>query len=89
MFKWRLLVDAGRKVGHTFSQPDLIIAATALHNGLIVVTRDRSVMTGQAGRFSIPGPTRCRKHSSAGDDPLQATSASSSSSWSASPLVAK
>lgn len=42
MFKWRLLVEAGRKVGHTFSQPDLIIAATALHHGMIVVTRDVS-----------------------------------------------
>jgi predicted nucleic acid-binding protein len=42
MFKWRLLVEDGRKVGHTFSQPDLIIAATALHNGLTVVSRDVS-----------------------------------------------
>jgi predicted nucleic acid-binding protein len=41
MFKWRLLVETGRKAGHTFSQPDLIIAATALHHGLTVVTRDR------------------------------------------------
>jgi len=40
MFKWRLLVEEGRKTGHTFSQPDLIIAATALHHGLTVVTRD-------------------------------------------------
>jgi predicted nucleic acid-binding protein len=40
MFKWRLLVEAGRKIGHTFSQPDLIIAATALHHGLTVVSRD-------------------------------------------------
>ena len=40
MFKWRLLVEDGRKVGHTYSQPDLIIAATALHHGLTVVTRD-------------------------------------------------
>ena len=40
MFKWRLLVKAGRKAGHTFSQPDLIIAATALCHGLTVVTRD-------------------------------------------------
>ena len=39
MFKWRLLVEEGRKAGHTFSQPDLIIAATALHHGLTVVTR--------------------------------------------------
>lgn len=42
MFKWRLLVEMGRKAGHTFSQPDLIIAATALHHGLTVVTRDQS-----------------------------------------------
>lgn len=40
--KWRLLVEEGRKTGHTFSQPDLIIAATAIHHGLTVVTRDRS-----------------------------------------------
>jgi predicted nucleic acid-binding protein len=42
MFKWRLLVEDGRKAGHTFSQPDLIIAVTALHHGLTVVTRDVS-----------------------------------------------
>jgi predicted nucleic acid-binding protein len=42
MLKWRLLVEEGRKAGHTFSQPDLIIAATALDHGLTVVTRDRS-----------------------------------------------
>jgi toxin FitB len=40
MFKWRLLVEEGRKVGHTFSQPDPIIAATALQHGLTVVTRN-------------------------------------------------
>ena len=40
MFKRRLLVEEGCKTGHTFSQPDLIIAATALHHGLTVVTRD-------------------------------------------------
>ena len=42
MFKWRLLIEDGRKAGHTFSQPDLIIAATALDHGLTVVTRDTS-----------------------------------------------
>lgn len=42
MFKWRLLVETGRKAGHTFAQPDLIIAATALSYGLTVVTRDLS-----------------------------------------------
>lgn len=40
MVKWRLLVEAGRKDGHTFSQPDLIIAATALEHGLTIVSRD-------------------------------------------------
>lgn len=40
MFKWRLLVEEGRKAGHTYSQPDLIIAATALHHGLTIVSRD-------------------------------------------------
>jgi predicted nucleic acid-binding protein len=42
MFKWRLLVEDGRKAGHTYSQPDLIIAATAMHHGLTVVSRDTS-----------------------------------------------
>ena len=40
MFKWRLLVEDGRKIRHTFSQPDLIIAATGLQHGLAVVTRN-------------------------------------------------
>jgi len=42
MLKWRLLVEEGRKSGHTFAQPDLIIAATALHHGITVVSRDTS-----------------------------------------------
>ena len=42
IFKWRLLVADGRKAGHTYSQPNLIIAATALHHGLTVVSRDTS-----------------------------------------------
>jgi hypothetical protein len=40
MFKWCLIVEEGRKAGHTFSQPDLIIAATAACHGLTVVSRD-------------------------------------------------
>jgi predicted nucleic acid-binding protein len=50
MFIWRLLVEEGRKVGHTFSQPDLIIAATGLHHGLTIVTRD----TGDYARTRVP-----------------------------------
>ena len=54
IFKWRVLVEDGRKacpraargahpwVGHTYSQPDLIIAATALQYDLTVVSRDTS-----------------------------------------------
>lgn len=41
LLKWRSLVEQGRKVGHTFSQPDVLIAATAIQYGLTVVTRDR------------------------------------------------
>jgi toxin FitB len=40
MFKWRLMVEEGRKAGHTYSQPDLIIAATALRHGLTILSRD-------------------------------------------------
>lgn len=40
MLRWWLMVEAGRKTGHTFSQPDLLIAATAAQHGLTVVTRD-------------------------------------------------
>ena len=40
MLKWRLMVEEGRKVGHTFSQPDLIIAATGQHHGLTILSRD-------------------------------------------------
>lgn len=37
---WRQLVEGGRKAGYTFSQPDLFIAAIALHHNLCVVTRN-------------------------------------------------
>jgi predicted nucleic acid-binding protein len=37
LLKWRLLVEDGRKSGHTFAEPDLFIAATALHFGLTIV----------------------------------------------------
>jgi len=50
MFKWRLLVEDGRKARHTFSQPDLIIAATALEHGLTLVTRD----TGEYEKARVP-----------------------------------
>jgi len=42
LLKWRTLMEDGRKTGHTYSHPDLVLAATALQHGLTVVTRDRS-----------------------------------------------
>lgn len=42
MLTWRLLVEDGRRAGHTFAQPDLIISATALHHGLTIVSRNTS-----------------------------------------------
>ncbi len=50
MLVWRLLVEEGRKGGHTFLQPDLIIAATAAHHGLTVATRDVS----EFARVKVP-----------------------------------
>lgn len=37
---WRKMVEVGRKQGHTFSQPDLFIAATASFHDLYIVTRN-------------------------------------------------
>ena len=37
---WRKMVEVGRKQGHTFSQPDLFIAATASFHDLCIVTRN-------------------------------------------------
>lgn len=50
MFKWRLMVEEGRKARHTFSQPNLTIAATTAHHGLVIVTRD----TGDYQRANVP-----------------------------------
>jgi len=55
MFKWRLLVAAGRKSGHTFSQPDLIIAATGLHQGLQLCRAIPASSSKRALRSSIRG----------------------------------
>jgi predicted nucleic acid-binding protein len=49
VFTWRVLVEEGRKAGHTFSQPDLFIAASALRHGMTVVSRD----TGEYERAGV------------------------------------
>lgn len=40
MLRWRIMLEQGRKSGRVFSQPDLIIAATAIEHGLTLVTRN-------------------------------------------------
>ena len=42
LLEWRLIIEAGRKTGHTFGHPDVLIAATAVYHDLVVVTRDTS-----------------------------------------------
>lgn len=39
MLKWRVMVVEGRRSGHAFAQPDLIIAAGQQH-GLTIISRD-------------------------------------------------
>jgi predicted nucleic acid-binding protein len=60
MFKWRLLVEDGRKADHPFSQPDLIIAATGLHHGLTIVTRDTADYTRTRAAILNPWTDRVR-----------------------------
>jgi toxin FitB len=38
--EWRRMVERGRRIKHTFSQPDLFLAATAALHGLTVATRN-------------------------------------------------
>ncbi len=45
---WRRMVARGKARNHTFSQPDLFIAATAAVHGLCVVTRN-------TGDFAVAG----------------------------------
>ncbi|MDH4073973.1 MAG: PIN domain-containing protein [Gammaproteobacteria bacterium] len=42
LLRWRLMLEVGRKKGHTFSEPDFLIAALAALADLIVVSRDVS-----------------------------------------------
>ena len=62
LFKWRLLVEEGRKSGHTYSQPDLFIAATALHYGMTVVSRDTREYERAGAAVFNPGIVTGRSH---------------------------
>ncbi len=48
LLQWRLIIESGRKRGHTFSHPDVLIAASAARHGLTVVTRN-------TGEFDMAG----------------------------------
>jgi toxin FitB len=63
MLRWRQVVEAGRRRGHTYSEPDVFIAAAALVEQLVVVSRDVRdfveahvpVLNPWTGTFSAPG----------------------------------
>ena len=42
ILRWRQLLEGGRQRGHTFSQPDLFVAAVAALEDMVVVSRDTS-----------------------------------------------
>ena len=50
--QWRLIIESGCRRGHTFSHTDVLIAASAAHHGLTVVTRDTA-------DFEAAGVTVC------------------------------
>jgi predicted nucleic acid-binding protein len=58
IFRWRLLVEEGRKLGRTYSQPDLFIAATALEHDLTVVTGDTGDYQGTRAKLFDPWTER-------------------------------
>ncbi len=56
ILRWRLMIEAGRKKGRTYSQPDLFIAACASLHGLTVVTRNENDFDGTAVAVVNPWP---------------------------------
>ena len=40
LLRWRLMIEQGRKRGRTYSQPDLLLAATAIEHDLTLATRN-------------------------------------------------
>lgn len=50
LLRWRVMLEAGRATGHTFSEPDLLVAALASLAEHIVVSRD----TGEFVAAGVP-----------------------------------
>lgn len=61
LLKWRLMIEAGRKRGHTFSHPDVLIAAIAANHGLTVATRNDAEFV--AAGVELFNPWTGSKHS--------------------------
>ena len=40
LLRWRWIIETGRGVGYTFEQSDALLAATAAHHGLTMLSRD-------------------------------------------------
>jgi len=70
LLRWRLLLEAGRRGGHTFAQFDLLIAALAADNDLIVVSRDMTHFV--AAGVAILDPWAARYVSAAGSEQVVA-----------------
>lgn len=66
LLRWRLLLEAGSRRGHTFGQLDLFIAAAAAENDLIVVSRDAAHFI--AAHVPVLDPWTAMFTSSAGDE---------------------
>lgn len=66
ILRWRLLLEAGRRRGHTFSQLDLFIAASAAEKELVVVSRDATHFV--AAGVPILDPWSARYTASMGDE---------------------
>jgi predicted nucleic acid-binding protein len=54
LLQWRLMIEAGRKRGHTFRHPDILIAATAGQHGLTIVTRNTKEFASAGVAVSSP-----------------------------------
>ena len=54
ILRWRELVEAGRKVGHTYSQPDLFFAAAAHVHDLCLATRNTADFKGTGVALANP-----------------------------------
>ena len=40
LLQWRLMMDVSRRSGYTHPEPDLLLAATAAHHNLTMLSRD-------------------------------------------------